>query len=87
MTDDRDELDLHLGQILFTSRFFLDHEVSHIIRVIPPDSKEVAFNIESNIDLERALNIILHMRIPDEASEKSEAEEPEKVLEEVLDAD
>ena len=88
MTDDRDELDLHLGQILFTSRFFLDHEVSHIIRVIPPDSKEVAFNIESNIDLERALNIILHMRIPDEASERSEAEEPEeKVLEEVLDAD
>ena len=90
MTDDRDELDLHLGQILFTSRFFLDHEVSHIIRVIPPDSREVAFNIESNLDLEKAIAVILHMKIPDEASEKgSKTEEsPEKeVLEEVSDAD
>ena len=90
MTDNRDELDLHLGQILFTSRFFLDHEVSHIIRVIPPDSREVAFNIESNLDLEKAIAVILHMKIPDEASEKgSKTEEsPEKeVLEEVSDAD
>lgn len=89
MTDDRDELDLHLGQILFTSKFFIDHEVAHIIRVIPPDSREVAFSIESNIDLERALHTILHMRIPEEASEdKRSTEEPEKeVLEEVSDAE
>ena len=90
MTDDRDELDLHLGQILFTSKFFIDHEVAHIIRVIPPDSREVAFSIESNIDLERALHTILHMRIPEEASEdKRSTEEPdeEEVLEEVSDAD
>ena len=90
MTDDRDELDLHLGQILFTSKFFLDHEVSHIIRVIPPDSREVAFNIESNLDLERALSTILHMRIPEEASEnKKPKEEPDKepVLEEASGAD
>ena len=90
MTDDRDELDLHLGQILFTSKFFLDHEVAHIIRVIPPDSREVAFNIESNLDLERALSMILHMRIPEEASEdKKPKEEPaeEPVLEEVSGAD
>ena len=88
MTDDRDELDLHLGQILFTSKFFIDHEVAHIIRVIPPDSREVAFSIESNIDLERALHTILHMRIPEEASEdKNPKEEPEEeVLEEVSDA-
>ena len=90
MTDNRDELDLHLGQILFTSKFFLDHEVAHIIRVIPPDSREVAFNVESNIDLERALNTILHMRIPEEASEeKRSGEEPaeEQVLGEVSGAD
>ena len=90
LTDDRDEMDLHLGQILFTSRFFIDHEVAHIIRVIPPDSREVAFNIESNIDLEKALAIIMHMRIPDEASaKKSSKEKPseEEVLEEVSDAD
>ena len=89
MTDDRDELDLHLGQILFTSKFFIDHEVAHIIRVIPPDSREVAFSIESNIDLERALHTILHMRIPEEASEdKRSTEEPEEeVLEEVSDAE
>lgn len=90
MTDDRDELDLHLGQILFTSKFFIDHEVAHIIRVIPPDSREVAFNVESNIDLERALHTILNMRIPEEASEKNRTrEEPaeEPVLEEVSGAD
>ena len=90
MTDDRDELDLHLGQILFTSKFFIDHEVAHIIRVIPPDSREVAFSIESNIDLERALHTILHMRIREEASEdKRSTEEPdeEEVLEEVSDAE
>ena len=64
--------------------------MSHIIRVIPPDSREVAFNIESNLDLEKAIAVILHMKIPDEASEKgSKTEEsPEKeVLEEVSDAD
>ena len=90
MTDDRDELDLHLGQILFTSKFFIDHEVPHIIRVIPPDSREVAFNVESNIDLERALHTILNMRIPEEASEnKKTKEEPaeEPVIEEVSGAD
>ena len=90
MTDDRDELDLHLGQILFTSKFFIDHEVAHIIRVIPPDSREVAFSIESNIDLERALHTILHMRIPEEASEdkrSTEGPDEEEVLEEVSDAE
>lgn len=90
MTDDRDKLDLHLGQILFTSKFFIDHEVPHIIRVIPPDSREVAFNVESNIDLERALHTILNMRIPEEASEdKKTKEEPaeEPVIEEVSGAD
>lgn len=66
LTDDRDKLDLHLGQILFTSIFFLEHETSHKIRVIPPDRSEVSFDVESEADLERALGMILRMRIPDE---------------------
>ena len=72
LTEDRDLLDLHLGQILFTSRFFIDHETSHKIRVIPPDRSEVSFDIESETDLERALGIILRMRIPKEKAVNTE---------------
>lgn len=72
LTADRDELDLHLGQILFTSKFFIDHETSHRIRVIPPDKGEVAFEVESELDLERAIVNILRMRIPKESPKKEE---------------
>ena len=64
LTPDREKLDLHLGQILFTSRFFIEHETSHKIRVIPPDRSEVAFEIESEADLERAMASVLRMKIP-----------------------
>ncbi len=67
LSDDRNVVDLHLGQILFTSVFYLEHETSHRIRVIPPDRSEVSFDIESSADLERAINTILRMRIPNEA--------------------
>ena len=67
LTKDRTELDKHLGQILFTSRFFLEREISHKIRVIPPDTSEIAFNVESVADLERAMHKILRIRIPVEA--------------------
>ena len=77
LTEDRDLLDLHLGQILFTSRFFIDHETSHKIRVIPPDRSEVSFDIESETDLERALNTILRMRIPKEKAVNTESSEEE----------
>ena len=70
--------------MLFTSRFYLDHETSHIIRVIPPDSKEVAFNVESETDLQRALLQILHMRIPEEASHEKEGSKDEQIPEEPL---
>lgn len=70
LTADRDELDLHLGQILFTSRFFIEHETAHRIRVIPPDKGEVAFEVESETDLERAIVNILRMRIPKESPKK-----------------
>ena len=74
LTNDRDKLDLHLGQLVFTSRFFIEHETSHKIRVIPPDRSEVAFEIESEADLERALASILRMKVPDEASPADEQE-------------
>ena len=72
LTSDRDVLDLHLGQILFTSRFFIEHETPHKIRVIPPDRSEIAFDVESESDLQRAIYMILRMRIPDEEPEKTE---------------
>lgn len=75
LTADRDELDLHLGQILFTSKFFIEHETPHRIRVIPPDRGEVAFEVESDNDLERAIVNILRMRIPKESPKKEEPEE------------
>ena len=65
LTEDRDQLDLHLGQILFTSVFFIEHETPHKIRVIPPDRSEVSFDVESEADLERALAMILRMRVPE----------------------
>ena len=75
LTADRDELDLHLGQILFTSKFFIEHETAHRIRVIPPDKGEVAFEIESDLDLERAIVSILRMRIPKESPKKEDTSE------------
>ena len=74
LTGDRDKFDLHLGQIVFTSRFYIEHETSHKIRIIPPDKGEVAFEIESETDLERAISKILRMRLPKEVpEEKAEA--------------
>ncbi|SDY21413.1 Protein of unknown function DUF58 [Ruminococcaceae bacterium YAD3003] len=66
LTNDRSVLDEHLGQLLFTSKYFLDREVSHKVRVIPPDQSEIAFNIESTSDLERAMVKILHLSVPKE---------------------
>ena len=69
LTTDRDEMDLHLGQLLFTSRFFLDHEIAHRIRVMPPNRSEIAFNVETPADLERAIINILHITVPKEDEE------------------
>lgn len=75
LTGDRDKLDLHLEQILFTSRFFIEHEVSHKIRVIPPDSRDISFDVESETDFDRALAMILRMRIPDDQALTENAHE------------
>ena len=73
LTSDRDKMDLHLGQLLFTSRFFLDHEIAHRIRVMPPNRSEIAFNVESTADLERAIINILHITVPKEDEEVQDA--------------
>lgn len=73
LAEDRELMDLHLGQLLFTSRFFLDHEISHKIRVMPPDRSEIAFNVETPADLERAIISILHIRIPKDEEEETDA--------------
>ena len=78
MSGDRDEMDLHLGQIVFTSKFYIEHETAHRIRVIPPDRSEVAFEIESELDLERAIASILRMRIPDEVIREKSPEKKEE---------
>lgn len=66
MTPDRGLMDLHLGQILFTSKYLLDHDVPHRIRIIPPDSKEVSYEVESVMDLDKAIFSVLRMKIPKE---------------------
>ena len=88
LTHDRYLMDLHLGQILFTSRFFIEHETPHKIRIIPPDRREIAFEVESETDLQRAIAMILRMRIPDDLNEEShdrnDMDEPgENIAEEV----
>ena len=64
LSEDRNKLALHLGQILFTSLFFLEREIPHKLRIIPPDRSEIAFDIENINDLDTALIKVLHMRIP-----------------------
>ena len=64
--EDRTKLDLHLGQILFTSLFFLEREIPHKIRIIPPNKSEISYDIENVNDLETSLTKILNMRIPKE---------------------
>lgn len=68
LTPDRKELDIHLGEMLFTSTYFLEHGVSHKIRVIPPNKCEVAFEVGSEADLERTLVSVLRMKLPKEDS-------------------
>lgn len=72
LTKDREELDRHLGELLFTSNYFLKHDVEHRIRVLPPLKKEVAFDVATKEDLDHALTAILRMPIPEEGLEDEE---------------
>lgn len=78
LTADREKLDVHLGQIVFTSKFFIEHETPHKIRVYPPDDIEVAFDVESEVDLERVIVNILRMRLPKEDPPENNEEKTEE---------
>ena len=64
----------------------LDDETAHKIRVIPPDRREIAFEVESETDLQRAIVMILRMRIPDECEKEIPddiaVDEPEEAVQE-----
>lgn len=66
LTPDRKEMDVHLGEMLFTSTYFLKHDTTHKIRVIPPNKCEVAYDIESEADLQKAMASILRTKLPKE---------------------
>ena len=69
LKEDRDELDKKMGELLFTSNYFLSREIQHMIRILPPYKREVAFDIQSQRDLDTAIIKILHMKIPKEDSD------------------
>ncbi|MBR5976117.1 MAG: DUF58 domain-containing protein [Clostridiales bacterium] len=69
LSRNRGKLDRNLGEVLFTSRYFLEHDVEHKIRVLPPMRKEIAFDVATREDLDKAILSILHMPIPEEDEE------------------
>ncbi len=69
LKNDREQMDRKLGELLFTSNYFLEHDIDHKIRVLPPMKREVAFDIESQRDLDTAIIKILHMKIPKETED------------------
>lgn len=69
LSRNRGKLDRHLGEVVFTSEYFLKNGIEHKIRVLPPTHKEIAYVIESKQDLDAAILSILHMPIPEEDDE------------------
>ena len=69
LAEDRDTLDRKLGEVLFTSNYFLSRDIPHRIRVLPPMRREIGFDIQSQRDLDTAILRILHMKIPKEAAD------------------
>ncbi|MCR5527744.1 MAG: DUF58 domain-containing protein [Saccharofermentans sp.] len=66
LSSDRDEMDRHLAEMLFTSEYFLKKDTSHKIRIIPPSKCEIAYEVSSYEDLNRAVLSILRMKLPKE---------------------
>lgn len=67
---DRDIFDKNMGELVFTSEYFLKRELPHKIRVLPPRRREIAFEIQSHRDLDLAVMRILNMKIPKEAADE-----------------
>ncbi|MBO4687141.1 MAG: DUF58 domain-containing protein [Clostridiales bacterium] len=69
LAEDRDTFDRKMGEVLFTSNYFLSRDIPHKIRVLPPMRREIGFDIQSQRDLDTAILRILHMRIPKETAD------------------
>ncbi|MBP5492108.1 MAG: DUF58 domain-containing protein [Clostridiales bacterium] len=69
LSRNRGRLDRNLGEVMFTSEYFIKHDIPHKIRVLPPLKKEIAFDIETHQDLDDAILAILHMPIPQQEEE------------------
>ena len=70
-SEDRDIFDRRMGELLFTSDYFLKKELPHKIRVLPPMRREIAFDIQSQRDLDKAVIRILNMKIPKEEPDET----------------
>ena len=70
-SEDRDIFDRRMGELLFTSDYFLKKELPHKIRVLPPLRREIAFDIQSQRDLDKAVIRILNMKIPKEEPDET----------------
>ncbi|MBP5417327.1 MAG: DUF58 domain-containing protein [Clostridiales bacterium] len=68
---DREIFDRKMGELVFTSEYFLKKDIPHKIRVLPPRKREISFDIQSPRDLEKAVIRILNMKIPKEASDEN----------------
>lgn len=68
---DREIFDRKMGELVFTSEYFLKKDIPHKIRVLPPRKREIAFDIQSQRDLEKAVIRILSMKIPKEAADEN----------------
>ncbi len=74
LNEDRALMDRWLGEVVFTSKYFLSKDIQHTIRVIPPYNKEISFCIESTHDIDKMLMRVL---TTDLSSVKSESEDEE----------
>ncbi len=70
LSRDRDKLDHYLGEVLFTSKYLLKHDIEHRIRVLPSGRREIAFDVASETDLDKAIIDILHMPIPEDLEDE-----------------
>ncbi len=64
LSSDREEFDARLGTVLFTSRYLLARDTGHKIRLMPPETNDLSYDITSGSDLDEAIKSILHMKLP-----------------------
>lgn len=66
LVNDRDVVDKRLGELIFTSKYFLSHDIEHKVRVLPPYIREISFDIGNQYDIDKMLLRVLMMELSDE---------------------